>query len=839
MAILNGTDISEKITGTRNDDIISGLGGNDRLNGGRGNDQLYGGDGNDRLNGGRGNDQLYGGDGNDRLRGGAGDDFLSGGFGDDVLIGGKGNDRLDGGAGDDTYIVKRGQGNTVIFDNVGLDGVSGNDTIRFRGLSASDLSLSRVAGTSTIGSDLLITVTSTGQTITIEGFYSSTYTNDSDDFAERLGYIEAFEFDDGTTWDLETILSSVQSTGTDGDDVITTTDAGGTADGGAGNDNILGGAGDDTLNGGDGDDTIEGGNGDDVLSTGTGNDIISGGHGNDTIIINSEVGDNDSVEGGSGINTYRYQAGSGNVLIDASNTNLRDPNSAFSQLILEGGINPNDVTASLEGDDILLTLNDTGSVITIRLDTRISQSELNTINVTFSDGTSWDGVTLIEMASNAGVIFGTEGDDLIDGTDGGDVINGLGGNDKISGGDGDDVLNGATGNDRLEGGDGNDSLFGGTGDDVLIGGRGDNILDGGQGDDILNGSFGNDTYIIDAGDGNTIIRDYSGGYEDDPSMGDKGDTIVFGDGISANDLSLTREDFGFDLLISIGSTGEVITVDNFFRTSTFDDAVRGRLSQIESFEFADGTTWDLDTITVNAQNIEGTEGNDSITSSNLGGLAEGYGGDDQMLGSIGDDYLYGGDGNDTFFGERGDDLLVSGQGNDVLYGGSGDDAIVINSTLGDSDYAVGGSGDDLYVYEEGAGDLVINNFSYFQDYDRLYLNDSLTASDIAVSHNGKDILLGIGDTGSVITLEDNYRDSSLTNINEVFFADGTSWDWGTLHAMAEASTETESADTSVTLIRQVDQLVSAMAAFDAPVGAGSISAQDEQQHAQTVLVEVA
>lgn len=55
-------------------------------------DYLTGGYQNDRLLGKDGDDYLYGEDGNDKLLGDAGNDYLVGGYGNDVLTGGAGAD---------------------------------------------------------------------------------------------------------------------------------------------------------------------------------------------------------------------------------------------------------------------------------------------------------------------------------------------------------------------------------------------------------------------------------------------------------------------------------------------------------------------------------------------------------------------------------------------------------------------------------------------------------------------------------------------------------------------------------------------------------------------------
>jgi hypothetical protein len=85
------------------------------------------------------------------------------------------------------------------------------------------------------------------------------------------------------------------------------------------------------------------------------------------------------------------------------------------------------------------------------------------------------------IVSDALMVWGTPGDDVIVGSDRGQYIIGLGGNDWICGGGGDDKIWGdytrntgdppspIGGNDHLNGGYGNDILEGGAGTDVLYG----------------------------------------------------------------------------------------------------------------------------------------------------------------------------------------------------------------------------------------------------------------------------------------------------------------------------------------------------------------------------------
>jgi len=99
------------------------------FNGSNGNDTLTGGDGNDTLNGGNGNDTLNGGNRNDTLNGGDGDDTLVGGNGNDIVVGGKGTDTAFLGNGNDKFTWNPGDGNDKV------DGGNGFDTLDFVGKS--------------------------------------------------------------------------------------------------------------------------------------------------------------------------------------------------------------------------------------------------------------------------------------------------------------------------------------------------------------------------------------------------------------------------------------------------------------------------------------------------------------------------------------------------------------------------------------------------------------------------------------------------------------------------------------------------------------------------------
>ena len=159
-APIYGTDNGDWLAIQNSDNgIIHGLGGDDGLSGGSGNDELYGEDGNDTL---------YGNDGND------------------ILDGGTGNDILNGGNGYDTYIFGRGYNNDVIND------WGGNSIVRFNDVNSDEITISNQ-----YGSNLVISINDTDDTLIINGFMWS-----------QGGY--TFEFVDGAvgtvnknTWEME------------------------------------------------------------------------------------------------------------------------------------------------------------------------------------------------------------------------------------------------------------------------------------------------------------------------------------------------------------------------------------------------------------------------------------------------------------------------------------------------------------------------------------------------------------------------------------------------------------------------------------------------------------
>ena len=540
-------------TSDGDDNIISFHSTDDVFDGGLGDDNINGRDGNDTLLGGSGNDTLVGDNGNDILDGGTGTDVINGGNGNDILRGGTGiDDTLKGGEGDDIYQFYLGDGNTILNN---LDTSTGVDTLQFmEGIVFNDISVTRD------GNHLYLTVNSTGDVITVQ-----------DAFHSSNSYIlDRVTFQDGTSWNWTT-LQTLTLQGTDGDDIIQGFSSDDVINAGIGNDTIYGLVGNDTLNGGAGSDKIYGDSGNDILQGGTGAD--------------------DYLQGGQGSDTYLFSLGDGNTIIDNY-----DNGSGIDTLQFMAGITPSDVIAKNDNGDLILTLVSSGEVIKILNGMMFDSNLLD--QVKFEDGTLWNNDTLtamvLETTDNDDNVEGFMGDDIIDGGLGNDIINGAQGNDTLLGGAGNDLLQGGSGDDQLFGGSGNDTLEAGDGADMLDGGAGDDVLIsfdgiydtngktliGGTGNDTLYGSFGNDTYHFNLGDGQDRIiatrkeQAYS-------NFTATNDTLIFGEGIAAADLSFERH--GDDILINVANGGDSITIENWFLSYTEHFLVN-------NFQFSDGSS---------------------------------------------------------------------------------------------------------------------------------------------------------------------------------------------------------------------------------------------------------
>ena len=299
------------------------------------------------------------------------------------------------------------------------------------------------------------------------------------------------------------------------------------------------------------------------------------------------------------------------------------------------------------------------------------------------------------------MIFGTEGNDLLEGMPGAD--------DVIHGGNGDDSINGLDGDDRLFGDDGNDTLDGGAGNDYLEGGSGTDMLDGGEDDGLVVGSpssvrddrWGDTVGYVrsDAGvtvnlatstaegghaEGDTLtgIESVRGSHhadvltarDDDPSTegrygegsilwGQKGDDVLHG-GTSYDSLWGGK---GADTLNGGGSFdyleggGGADVIDGGPKDHAFWDVAGYALSDA-------GVTVNLAMGTGQGGHAEG----DTLTRiSGVWGSQH----DDHLIGDDASNLFWGRAGNDTLQGGAGDDHLLGDAGADMLDGGEGRDSV--------------------------------------------------------------------------------------------------------------------------------------------------------------------
>lgn len=738
-----GTDGADNLYGYATDDVLEGFAGDDLL---------YGNAGDDHLSGGDGNDYLSGGEGNDTLLGGSGDDHLSGGNGENLLDGGAGNDRYSGGE-KDTYIFRQGS------DHDYVRWLPTEATIQIEGYSLEQLLLRR-SGSNLIASFLGNSL----DTLTFEEFFDGSTPRRGLTLKDALGNLELLN-------SLE--LNARTLAGSTGDDHIQANDLDNTISAGDGADHIEGFAGDDLLDGGAGDDLLQGGLGNDTLVGGIGNDQLQGGQGDDLYQFAAGSGI-DLIQDESGDDSLHFtDAVPADVVLRRdefdlviSRTATGDQIRIKDQFSYQAGVHGKTPIESMLFAD--------GTSWDIAQIKQMALAGTDAADEIFGHPDD----DLIEAGAGDDIVHGQDGDDEIHGGDGSDTLNGGDGNDVLFGDAGDDLLNGDWGDDQLHGGDGNDTLHGGGGYDQLYGDAGDdqlygdgvldggsgndylegsglliggdgndtlkgqgfdtlqggagddlieaysnawnqgsNIIEGGAGNDTIYGSFGEDTYIFNLGDGHDLLIERRAN-EAYSNIEPTADTLSFGEGIAASDLSFHRR--GLDMIIEHANGTDSITVQNWFKEPTDH-------FKLEHFLFADGS--ELSQAQVEGQVIwHGTSGVDSfIGYRDLNDTIRLGAGDDNAWGRAGDDVIHGEGGNDYLDGEAGNDTLYGGAGNDQLMGGTGDDLLV------------GGTGDDKYVYKLGDGVDTIDNTGGGND--GVFFSGGIDEARLTFTRDGDDLLI--------------------------------------------------------------------------------------------------
>jgi Ca2+-binding RTX toxin-like protein len=383
---------------------------------------------------------------------------------------------------------------------------------------------------------------------------------------------------------------------------------------------------------------------------------------------------NDTLTGGGGSDVYVYRSGDGSDLID-------DVISSSDGYTYEGGassevdvlrltdLNVSEVTLRHAGNDLYVRVNATGQEI--RVVDHFATAYWGIEKIEFADGSSWNLATINAHTA----IRGTTGNDTITGSDLGDVFLGDLGNDTLRGEAGSDVY-------LYRSGDGSDVI-----DDVTL----ETISDG----------YSSTTYTYGGASSEVDVLRLAN--------------------LNAPDVTLRRS--GSDLYVKDNATGQDIRVVDQFSTSD-PWGTWTPYWGMERIEFADGSSWDLAAINVNAW-IRGTTGNDDF-----GGF----------------------DSNDTLFGDLGNDTLN------------------------------GWKGDDIYVYRSGDGsDVIAESVRTWSDVLRF---TNLNPSDITLRSDGTNLFITIRATGHELRVNSQYHSQGGWGIERIEFANGTSWDFATILANA-------------------------------------------------------
>ena len=709
----------------------------------------------DTIYGGKGNNTISGGDGNDIIYGEDGDDTISGGRGTDTIVGGKGNDTIDGGTDADTFIWNLGDDlDTITASNI--------DKLQFgEGITKDSLTFRSE------GNNLRIIINNdeTQGIILVNFLYNSDAKLNHVCFADgsslnlaALGLTLDQQFSKGDTIN-----------GTSFDDIINAQNTYSIT--------INAGDGSDTINAGDGNDTINAGNGNNIIHGGKGNDTLNAGSGNDTYFYNlgdgfdtiSDTSGNDKIIFGTGIlpedltftqngysliitikgdtsqgiNILNYyngnpleelhfadgsvkllpqmditlQQGNGNETVNGTDSNETiygnggndTINGNYGDDVLIGGAGNDTLDGGGDNDTYVYNLGD-------GLDTIYDNAGSN--KIVFGEGIGQNNLSFTQIDNNLLIYLNGDKDQGI-------IIESFFSSDSCKIGEihfADNsvfylsetglTLDQSDRNDdmTINGTDYDDTIIGGSGNDTINAGDDEDVITGGKGNDTLNGGYGRDTYIYNLGDGIDTISETRGN-----------DKIKFGTGIALDDLKFTQE--GNDLRITIN--------DDVSQSILIDDFYRGTNYQVETLQFADGSTFNLSTQGLTLQQTDA------------------------------DDTVNGTSHNDVIYGNGGHDTINAGEGNDTLIGGIG------------NDYLNGGNGDDTYIYNLGDG---FDTITEAGGNDKIVFGEGISQSDLSFEKIGNNLKISInGDEIKGIQINDHFRYDS-SKVETIEFHDGSTLD---------------------------------------------------------------
>ena len=536
----------ENLSGSVEDDRLTGNAGGNVLAGELGSDILSGGEGNDLLLG----DGLIEIDSHGTGYSGPITTFyVSDQIGHDVLDGGLGADEMIGGLGDDRYIVDNDGDIVNEFMGDGDDTVESSISYKL-GADIENLALTGAAAIDATGNAAANRIDGNAAANILDGQAGADRMDGGGGndryFADNIGDM-ASETQLGGG--IDTVESS--ATFTLGANIENLRLTGSGRVNGTGNDIanlIFGNAAGNELNGGAGNDRIDGGGGDDRLDGGTGGDRMVGGAGNDRYIVDTSsdavtesaaAAGTDTVESsvsyrlGANLENLRlsgaaFANGTGNDLANLlfGNAGANVLNGAGGADRVDGGAG-NDRFIVDNAGDIAIERDPSGGIDTVES------------SVAFTLGTNIENLRLLGSAwinatgnALANLIFGNSGSNVLDGAGGADRMDGGAGNDRYivdnvrdvaietSASGGVDTVESRVShalgsnveNLRLVGGGAVDGTGNGLAN-LIFGNGAANVLDGAGGADRMDGGNGNDRYMIDNAADVAIESNAAGGID--------------------------------------------------------------------------------------------------------------------------------------------------------------------------------------------------------------------------------------------------------------------------------------------------------------------------------------
>jgi Ca2+-binding RTX toxin-like protein len=699
--------------------------------------------------------------------------------GSKVYAAGAGNDTITGGTGQDVYVFGRDFGQDDVFESE--YGVTG-DRIRLALYNPDDVTIARE------GVDLVIRVKGTTDKITVHGQFTAPMLLLTGQVMTPDQAIEEIQFADGTIYEAGDIAAAI-GLGTDGNDII---------DGSAFADELEGLKGDDLLRGGDAGDSYyyTRGDGNDTIQDVMTNPAI---HATDTLFLFGGITTSDvrlvRNADSNDLTIYFGWAGDSITLKDqftysalGYGTQLALDNRIESILFYGGAgwswrdIQVNTLVASFTdgndasygfgtgdqfyasaGDDLLVGY-DGGDTYRFGYasghDTIYDQQRYPETFISGLIGYGWGDDDVLEFASGitpGNVTFqrtGAAPDLLITlagSTDTMTIKNQFVGQvldifgllgmawfnrvEKFKFSDGtimtwEDIEHIVT-----TGTSANDNLYGAFYPDVI---------DGHGGSDYLSGGDDGDTYVFNRGYGHATIED-----QQVSILNDNSDSVQFGAGITAADLTFTRIGNSNDLQVSVANSTDTLTVSGQFLYyyNIFDT----QPDRIEFFKFSDGSSVNWESVIQGLNAAAGTSGDDTIYGFSYSDLLDGKAGNDFLSGgNESDSYIFGhGYGHDTIRDNMGSLLATN---NDVLR--------FKDASVTDVTFRRTGNSDDLQISINGTDDIVAINgqftvlyglFNFIPDQIEhfeftggtiLSANDVIDRLDSAAGTDGNDIIYG-------------------------------------------------------------------------------------------------